>query len=206
MTRQAWAEEFNCDFLSSGDAVFDTDDLARCRVGHIGTAAGCSQFITAWDVGRKQDHSVGITLGQRGDIWHVVDFERFLAPFPVTQARIEARARIYGRTLVESNGIGDPVIENLVVAVEPFQTTAKTKLQAIQSLQLLMQKGQFKFGQGHEQLERELGLYEFEDKNLVQDCVMSAVIAASVAYQPSGASATAPATPGGYHAERRRGI
>src|SRR5581483_10875681 len=34
MTRQAWAEEYECDFVASGDAVFDAAEVAQCRVGH----------------------------------------------------------------------------------------------------------------------------------------------------------------------------
>ncbi len=184
LTRQAFAEEYDCDFLSSGDAVFDPADLARCQLEHAPEPEGCEQFVTAWDIGRRQDHTVGITLGRRGEVWHVVEFERFLAPYPVIQASIEQRQRRYGKTIVESNGVGDPVIENLVVQVEPFTTTARSKVQAVQALQLLIQRGRFKFGSEHEQLGRELGLYEFEDKGLVQDCVMAAAIAASLIVDP----------------------
>lgn len=184
MTRQSFAQEYDCDFLVSGEAVFDPGDLAACRVGHDPDPDGCSRYLSAWDIGRRQDHTVGITLGERAGVWHVVAFDRFLAPYPVIQARIEERARRFGRTIVESNGVGDPVIENLSVQVEPFTTTARTKTQALQSLQLLMQQRAFKFGEGHEQLGRELSLYQHDDHNLVQDCVLSAAIAAYAALPP----------------------
>jgi hypothetical protein len=184
MTRQSFAQEYDCDFVTSGDAVFDPDDLAKCRVGHAPEPEGCEQFVTGWDIGRRQDHTVGVTLGRRGDTWHVVGFERFLAPYPVIQASIEARQRRYGKTFVESNGVGDPVIENLLVNVEPFQTTVRSKVQAIQALQLLIQQGRFKFGAEHEQLARELSLYEWKDQDLIQDCVMAAAIVALPAHEP----------------------
>ena len=176
MTKQGFAEEFDCDFLASGDAVFDPDDLARCRVGFDGNADTCEETVTAWDIGRRQDHTVGGTIGRRGDIWHLVEYERFLAPYPVIQNRIEDRARRRGKTWVESNGVGDPVIENLTESVEPFVTTAKTKVQAIQALQLLIQQGRFKHDS--DQLDRELSLYQWDDKALIQDSVMMAAIAA----------------------------
>lgn len=177
MTRQSFAQEFDLDFITSGDAVFDPDDLARCKDGWVADWRACERLITAWDIGRRQDHTVGITLGLRGETWHVVEYERFLAPYPVIQARIEARAkRLPGTVHVESNGVGDPVIENLSVQVESFVTTAKTKTQAIQALQLLVQQGRFKHNE--EQLGRELGLYEWDDKTLIQDSVMAAAIAA----------------------------
>lgn len=176
MTRQSFAQEYDLDFITSGDAVFDADDLARCKDGHNGNPDTCEETITAFDIGRRQDHTVGVTLGRRGDVWHVVGFRRFLAPYPVIQATIEETQRKHGRTWVESNGVGDPVIENLRVSVESFVTTAKTKTQAIQALQLLVQQGKFKHNE--EQLDREMSLYQWKDDGLVQDSVMAAAIAA----------------------------
>lgn len=182
MTSQAFGEEFDLDFLTSGDAVFDPDDLARCKIGWNPSPVGCSRLVHIWDIGRRRDHTVGITLGERGDTWHVIDegpaaFARFLAPYPVIQSRIEVRHRaVKGTTIVESNGVGDTVIENLTVRVTPFVTTRKTKVQAIQALQLLIQQGRFKHG--IDQLDRELSLYEWDDDDLIQDCVMTAAMGA----------------------------
>ncbi len=177
MTRQAWAQEYDCDFVASGDAVFDAADLARCGTNYDPDPEGCERYVTAWDIGRRQDHTVGITLGLRAGTWHVVAFERILEPYPVVQAKIEARCRQFrGDHWVESNGVGDPVIENLTTHVEPFTTTAKTKMQAVQALQLLVQRHEFKHDEP--QLAREMGLYQHDDKDLVQDCVMAAAIAA----------------------------
>jgi len=184
MTRQSFGQEYDLDFLTSGDAVFDPDDLARCRNGWVESAEGCDQLITAWDIGRRNDHTVGVTIGLRGDAWHVVEFSRFLSPYPVIQARIDERAqRLRDVPRVESNGVGDPVIENLAVQAEPFVTTQRSKLQAIQALQLLIQQGRFKHG--IEQLDRELSLYQWRDDNLVTDSVLAAAIAADAAVDSS---------------------
>ncbi len=183
MTRQAFAQEHDLDFLTSGDAVFDPEDLAQCRVGHDPSPEGCEELVNAWDIGRRRDHTVGVTIGRRGDVWHVVDYSRSLEPYPVIQERINDRHRLHGgTTVVESNGIGDSVIENLSVRVTPFTTTAKTKTQAIQALQLLIQRGQFKHNT--DQLDHELQLYSWDDAMLIQDSVMSAAIAADTALDP----------------------
>jgi len=184
MTRQSFAQEYDLDFLVSGDAVFEPDDLARCLVDWQPEHEGCAELITAWDIGRRKDHTVGLTIGRRGDVWHEVAYERVIEPYPVVQARIDARKNLLGGTTrVESNGVGDPVIENLTVRVDPFVTTVRSKVQAIQALQLLIQRGQFKFGS--EQLSRELGLYQWEDAGLVQDSVMAAAIAAFTTQDPA---------------------
>jgi hypothetical protein len=183
MTRQSFAQEFDLDFIASGDAVFDPEDLALCKDGWNEAAAGCTRIINAWDIGRRRDHTVGVTIGQRGDDWHVIAYERTIEPYPAIQARIERRHRAFGgKTYVESNGPGDTVIENLLIRVRPFVTTVRSKVQAIQALQLLIQQGRFKHG--IDQLGRELSLYEWDDEGLIQDSVMAAAIAASEAVPP----------------------
>ena len=99
-------------------------------------------------------------------------------PYPVIQAMIEARARRYpGRLIIESNGVGDPVIENLTVSATPFVTTSKTKVQAIQSLALLLERGDLK-ADWSVQERYELSIYQYDDRDLTQDCVMSLAIGA----------------------------
>lgn len=184
MTRQSFAQEYDLDFIASGDAVFDPADLVRAKQGHNPDPAGCERFVTAWDIGRRQDHTVGISIGLRDDVWHEVAYERMLVPYPVVQNKIDERNRaLPGRCRVESNGPGDPVIENVLTAVEPFVTTAKSKVQAIQALQLLIQQGRLKYGS--EQFDRELGLYQWDDKDLIQDSVMAAAIAAYATQTPA---------------------
>jgi hypothetical protein len=104
------------------------------------------------------------------------------APYPIIQQRLEARARAYpGLNVVESNGVGDPVIENTNAFIQPFVTSARSKVQAIQSLQLLLEHRRFR-ARWTDQERRELIGYQWDDRDLVQDCVMSLAIgAASIA-------------------------
>lgn len=177
MTKQSFAQEYDLDFVTSGDVVFEAEDLARCKRGYNPNPHGCDDYVTAWDIGRRRDHTVGATWGLRGDVWHEVETERVLVPYPTVGGMIESRKRRFpGVHVVESNGVGDPLIEFLNEDVDRFVTTAKSKVQAIQALQLLIQQGRFKHN--NEQLDRELSLYSWDDGNLVTDSVMSAAIAA----------------------------
>lgn len=178
MTRQSFAQEYDIDFATSGDAVFDPRELEQCKVGYQPDGP-FEEFVTAWDIGRRKDHTVGSTWGRIGDTWHEAVYERLLEPYPVIGAMIESRKRKYGNTYVESNGVGDPLIEFLSEDVERFTTTAKSKIQAIQALQLLIQQGRFKHD--NPQLDRELNLYQWQDTGLVTDSVISASIAAFAA-------------------------
>jgi hypothetical protein len=176
MTRQSFAQEYDLDFATSGDAVFDASDLEQCKVGYEPNGP-FEDYVTAWDIGRRRDHTVGITLGRIGDTWHEAEYLRTQEPYPVVGALIDARKRkLLGIHAVESNGVGDPLIEFLDEDVERFVTTQKSKVQAIQALQLLIQQGRFKHQ--NEQLDRELNLYQWQDAGQVTDSVIAASIAA----------------------------
>ena len=97
-------------------------------------------------------------------------------PYPGIQAAIEERHRAYGgRTIVESNGPGDPVIENLDVVVGGFATTGRSKVDMLTALQLVLERGALKGD--IPRLTRELKAYRWDDKALVQDCVMALALA-----------------------------
>ena len=141
------------------DAEFTTGELNLFRAEHIAQAEQGAptcvppqpaqpgrSYLTSVDIGRRQDATVINTFDITQEPYTRVAFDRLeRVPYPIIQQAIEARAGAYpGSVYVESNGVGDPVIENLSVAVEPFVTTAKSKVQALQALQLLLEKGRIK--------------------------------------------------------------
>ncbi len=98
-------------------------------------------------------------------------------PYPGIQDMITARGLAYGgRTYVETNGPGDPVLENLGIRATGFVTTARSKVDAITALQMLVERGMLKAD--IPQLDRELRVYRWDDRDLVQDGVMALAIAA----------------------------
>jgi hypothetical protein len=178
---QAWAAEYECDFAGSGGAVFDSGAINRAENGAIGDqiAQPGHRYVNVADIGRRQDATVINTIDITTEPYQRVCHERIeRAPYPVIQQRLEARARAYpGVNVVESNGIGDPVIENTDAFIRPFVTSAKSKVQAIQALQLLLEHDRIK-AKWTAQERRELIGYQWDDKALVQDCVMSLAIGA----------------------------
>lgn len=181
-TSQQWASEFDLDFTVSGDTVFDPDDIEALAKGAVGLRGpeDSGDYVTGWDIGRRRGATVGITLDVSEEPYQLVAYERILrATYPRIQSVIEARHRRYGgRTLVESNGIGDPVLENLSIHAEPFVTTAKSKVQAIEKVQLLIEQRKLKAA-GVPQLVSELRGYGWDDTRLVQDSVMALAVACS---------------------------
>lgn len=180
-TYQQWAAEYECDFVGSGDAVFNAALIDRAAVGAVGEQKPIAEhaYLTSVDIGRRQDATVINTFDTSVTPYQRVAHERLeRVPYPVIQQTIEARARLYrGALWIESNGIGDPVIENLTVRSTPFVTTARSKVQAIQSLQLLLENDRLK-AHWTAQERRELTMYQWDDQRLTQDCVMSLAIGA----------------------------
>ena len=191
-TAQQWAQEYGIDFIDSGVAVFSAEDIQRAQDLGTGLAPpkASRRYVTFWDIGRRQDATVGTTLDVSTLPWQVVAFERREGlPYPAIQGLVEARARAYrGQQWVESNGVGDPVIENLNVKVQPWTTTAKSKVQMITALQLKMQKGQLGWPADLQQLTTETLLYQWDDDALIQDCVISlaGAVAAASERKPMG--------------------
>lgn len=175
------AQELDAQFVEDPTTVFRLTDLdlaTQGAVGEQGPQAG-ARYVTACDIGRRQDATVINVVDATAQPYQRVYHERMeRVPYPIIQQRIEAVARRYGGQLwVESNGVGDPVIENLAVRARPFVTTARSKLQALQALQLLLEQGALK-ARWTAQERKELVAYTWNDQHLQQDCVMSLAIAA----------------------------
>lgn len=190
-TAQQWAAEYECDFTGSGVAVFQTSDIDAAEQGAVGDLPWQDgrSYLTSVDIGRRQDATVINTFDTSQEPYQRVAHERIeRVPYPVIQRAIEARSHTYpgSVTIIESNGVGDPVIENLNIYAQPFITTARSKVHAIQSLQLLLEEQRIK-ARWTPQERRELLGYQWDDKALVQDCVMSLAIgAAQMQYTSQG--------------------
>lgn len=143
MTEAAYRQEYLCEWLESGGAVFRrVDNLIKtypseAQVGH--------DYIIGVDLGKYEDYTV---LSVMDKTTHKqVAMERFQdSSWALQEARIEGMARRYNNALlrVEANSIGDPIIENLQrkgLRVEPFLTTSKSKKELIENLVLLMEQG-----------------------------------------------------------------
>jgi hypothetical protein len=178
---QAWAAEYDCDFTGSGVQVFDPASLDRAELDAWGDSPAIPNhyYLTSADIGRRADATVINTFDMTVEPYQRVCHERIeRAPYPLIQQALERRAQAYpGVLVVESNGIGDPVIENLNCYAQPFTTSARSKVQAIQSLQLLLEHDRLK-ARWTPQERRELIGYQWDDKSLVQDCVMALAIGA----------------------------
>jgi hypothetical protein len=139
-----------------------------------------------WDVADKQDWCVGRTLDTSTDRMVAVEFERFNAKgWAYNIERIRERHHRYSighidseghgssKTIIDSTGVGDVVVDALSdINAEAFFFTKQTKDEVLTGLQEAMSLRRFEMPMIAVEYD-ELKFYEREDKDLVQDCVMS---------------------------------
>jgi hypothetical protein len=141
VARSVYEQEWQALFVEDGLTLFTIEDIDRASQPYDPPTTG--QWLTTVDVGRRRDATVINTFDISCTPYRRVAFERLeRVPYPLIQQRIADQARAWpGQLVIESNGVGDPLIENLDVFATPFLTTARSKLQALQALQLLFEHG-----------------------------------------------------------------
>ena len=149
VARSVYEQEWLAEFVEDGLTLFAIEDIDRAA--HFPLRRRQQPlFMTTVDVGRRRDATVINTFETTRAPYRRVAFERLeRVPYPLIQQRIvQTMQRWPGQLVIESNGVGDPLIENLDVYAQPFVTTARSKLQALQALQLLLEQGDIQAGHG----------------------------------------------------------
>jgi phage FluMu gp28-like protein len=157
-------------------------------LGAIADCVGCLSsnppVAWGWDLAKSQDWTVGIALDVDG---HVCRFERFQRPWANTRdAIIQATGKI--PALVDSTGVGDPIVEDLQRTAghyTGFKFTSQSKQQLMEGLALAIHKKEVKFPEGP--IKDELEEFEFVHSQtgvkysapagLHDDCVMALALA-----------------------------
>lgn len=97
-----------------------------------------------WDLAKSVDWTVGIALDARGEMTR---FERWQGLWTETTSRIAAMTTV--PALVDSTGVGDPIVESLQKVrdniFEGFKFTSSSKQQLMEGLALDIQQGNISF-------------------------------------------------------------
>jgi hypothetical protein len=136
-----------------------------------------------WDLAKSVDYTVGIGLDADGS---VCTFERFQAGWNDTIRRIHQQT-VSDYALVDSTGVGDPVLEALqgVLAdkYEGYKFTQTSKQQLMEGLAVAIQQGNVRFPAGAIVDELEAFEYEYTRTGVRyisqqhDDCVMALALA-----------------------------
>jgi len=136
------------------------------------------------DLAKSQDWTVDIGLDEAGMVSH---FERYQCPWPETEGQL---VRAIGDTpaLIDSTGVGDPVVDGLqrtIPNVEGFKFTAQSKQQLMEGLAVAIQKGDVGIVDGPIRSELEDFTYEYTrtgmkysaPQGMHDDCVCALALA-----------------------------
>jgi hypothetical protein len=183
-------ELFLAEPSDDGGNPFGLDSIAAC-VAPLSLEA---PLFWGWDLAKSRDFSVGIALDAEA---RVCRLERFQSPWTETKRRILA-ATGRARALVDSTGVGDPVLEDLQAArpgvFEGFRFSASSKQQLMEGLALAIQARAVSFPEGPIRAELETFDYEYTrtgvryaaPEGLHDDCVCALALAIRLRSMPSG--------------------
>ncbi|GAC1553064.1 MAG: hypothetical protein NVS2B7_29020 [Herpetosiphon sp.] len=134
--------------------------LAAIRACIDALHAACAPRYWGWDLAKSVDWTVGIGLCEHGNCCRL---ERWQGPWESTIERIN-QATAGQNALIDSTGVGDPVLEALQRRArgryEGYKFTSTSKQMLMEGLAVAIQQGQVRFPDGP--IVTELEAFEFE--------------------------------------------
>ncbi|HEV8178550.1 MAG TPA: terminase family protein [Gemmatimonadales bacterium] len=186
----AFRQEYLGEAVEDGSNPFGVAFIRACIVDDLSTAPAAAFGV---DLAKSVDHTV--TLGLDADKV-VCAFDRFQQPWQETFDRVKRNVGMVP-ALVDSTGVGDPILERLVRegkgAFEGFKFTSTSRQQLLEGLAAAIQKREIRFPDGPIVNELESFGYEYTrtggvkylaPDGLHDDCVMALALALKKASRP----------------------
>jgi hypothetical protein len=204
------AQEYECNFDANSDMVFSGVQLDKLfsknwlvekdeeygEVYRDETGEKYNDYYTFIDYGRKRDPTVCITLGwsDHSNRWRLVEYKRItpmeFAWTPVLDSIKETYHRYDPEMYHDGTGNGDALTAELSGISVPITITnihtSKLKDNAIMNMQRACDNEAVELPR-IPQLVKEFENYRWNDKKIVQDCVMAVVMAVFKCYDASEA-------------------
>lgn len=204
----AFAQEYECNFDAASDAVFSQKQLDGCfrknylsladeeygevwRLDLEADAIKQTDFVTAADYGRKRDATIILTFGYLDDRWKLVEYKR-ITPLDfefreVISSLRETIERYRSDAYHDGTGNGDVFTVEMEGESTPLMfnsgTASKLKNNAIDNVKRAMDNKAIILPD-IPRIKREFEQYMYNDKKLVQDIVMTTLMAIYKAYDP----------------------
>lgn len=155
---QVFKELYLAEASDDGGNPFGLDAIQRCIMPGLSTD---EPAYWGWDLGKKQDFTVGIALDIRG---HACRFERFQKSWDDTINKIQELSATT-TTLVDATGLGDPVLEiiqkgNATSSIQGYVFTSASKQKLMEGLAVAIHRRAVHFPDG--QIVNELNEFEYE--------------------------------------------
>jgi hypothetical protein len=156
LPEQVFRELYLAEPSDDGGNPFGLDAIIRC----IAPVSDSPAVVWGWDLAKSQDWTVGIALDELG---RVCRFERFQQPWDSTMTRIITVTK-FTPALVDSTGVGDPIVEMLQKRVgtrfEGYHFTSQSKQKLMEGLAVAIQRNAVKYPDGP--IRKELETFEYE--------------------------------------------
>jgi hypothetical protein len=154
----AFRELYMAEPSDDGGNPFGIQHIAKCTVPNLSTAAVA---VWGWDLGKRQDYTVGIGLDVVG---YTAKFERFQRiPWPTILDNI-VRMTASRPALVDSTGLGDPIVDFLQAKpgtkFEGYHFNPASKQKLMEGLAVAIQSNSITFPPG--EIVSELEAFEYE--------------------------------------------
>jgi len=181
------------------DFAFDPDLEVLNAERYAAAPVVGARYVDGWDLARKSDWTVGITLRVDRRRWELVAFERYnRVAWPVQEERMRRRRAEYDSALsvYDATGIGDVMGGYLGDGFTPFVFTGSrpgggakgTKPALLDNLVWAFEQHRLRLPL-LPQLRTELECYEWDDKDLETDSVMALALAVHAAVRGTPMSA-----------------
>ncbi len=198
----AFQQEYECNYDADEDTVFNARQLKKVlRKNWLELLPDTPyehwyqepdkthEHVTGIDLGRKRDATVIMTFDVDTNPVTLVEFKR-IPPATADWGLIELAIRathdkFKSDMLHDATGVGDSISERVADISEPFVLTASNKYNILENTRRAMDLEAFKIPR-IDRLRRELEEYQWNDKHIVQDCVIALALAVSVFYQAEG--------------------
>jgi len=178
-------QEYLAEFVDNGSGVFKELTINE-------TPQETERYYAGVDLGRADDYSVLTILNENGQMvycerWRHESWQKIVNNIASDLMRFKATAYI------EVNSIGDAIFEQIKAQyskIEPFYTTSKSKMDAIESLQVAIQNKEFNI-LDKEWLKKEFDIFTYEYNHKTRSVRYSApqgfhddgVMSCAIAYQ-----------------------
>lgn len=124
-----------------GGNPFGLSHIRRC----FGDMSSDDPVAWGWDLAKSIDWTVGVGLDRDGSVCR---FIRFQAPWPETTERIRRETGVTAPALVDSTGVGDPIVDTLQRGAgnfEGFKFSAPSKQKIMEGLAVTVQNHATRF-------------------------------------------------------------
>jgi hypothetical protein len=143
LSQDAFMQEYLAQPVESAAKPFDDQALADC----LGSLSSNPPASIGVDLARSQDYTAVVGLDEHG---HVCLLDRWQSSWNQTRARL-LRLISDTPTLIDSTGVGDPIVEDLSLvlpSVEGFRFTASSRPQLMAGLALAIQTRAIRLPEG----------------------------------------------------------